>query len=73
VPTFISGYILEIRIRQNVLNIKKEVQTTMALEEERYNGKGIHRKKSQDYENLLPVLAVMNVIVRINRMFPDDI
>ncbi|KAF5434245.1 hypothetical protein C5S35_14790 [Candidatus Methanophagaceae archaeon] len=72
-PTFISGYILEIRRRQNVLNKKKEVQTTMALEEERYNGKGIHRKKSHDYENLLPVLDVMNVIVRINRIFSDDI
>ncbi len=45
----------------------------MVLEEERYNGKGIHRKKSQVYENLLPVLDVMNVIVRINRMFSDDI
>ncbi len=45
----------------------------MALEEERYNGKGIHRKKSHDYENLLPVLDVMNVIVRINRIFSDDI
>ena len=44
----------------------------MAWEEKRYNGKGKHRKKSQDYENLLPILDVMNVIVLINRIFSDD-